>query len=514
MTDDKPRKTLRLKVPASDSPSGPSGPATPGVAQPNAKKRKPVRWNPLTRNRTQAKPVAPGPGGDPAPERPPSGKPAASASRRRSKGPDHGPASPRQEGQPPSRQARARPAPDGERDYRRTHYADRKKPKAATPAQHGFFVPCPRGLEQELARELAEIGAVDCQAGPGGVSLEGDLKLAWKINLWSRLAIRVLWRIKSGAYRLEEDLYDAAREVDWPAYFTVDKTIAVTTVARSSPLKSLNFASLKIKDAVCDRFRDSVGSRPSVDAREAQVPLLLHLDRDRFNLYIDLTGAPLNRRGYRVEPAAAPINENLAAGLLRLAGWTPDQPLLDPMMGGGTLLLEAGLMALNRAPGMKRHFAFENLTSFDKVEWTRLRKDAEAEAQEPRHLAIYGCDNDPAMVRATGLNLRAAGLLDCIAIDEGDALEVPAPEDHGVIVSNPPYGVRLSVEDMAALYKGLGDALKQRFTGWRAYLISADPELPRQIGLKASRRIPLYNGPLECRLYEYTLVAGSLRREN
>lgn len=183
------------------------------------------------------------------------------------------------------------------------------------------------------------------------------------------------------------------------------------------------------------------------------------------------------------------------------------------MMGGGTILLEAGLMALNRAPGLKRHFAFENLKSFDKVEWARLRKDAQAAALEPKTLPIYGCDIDPAMVRATGLNLRAAGLLDCIAIDEGDALEIPAPEDHGVLISNPPYGVRLSVEDMAALYDGLGDTLKQHFTGWRAYLLSADPELPKQIGLKSSRRVPLYNGPLECRLYEYKLVAGSNRKD-
>ncbi|MBK6744612.1 MAG: class I SAM-dependent RNA methyltransferase [Hydrogenophilales bacterium] len=465
---------------------------------PDAKPDKPAR----------AKPRPEGEPGGQERRRPKPGSEAASATRAHSGSGDKPRGGPRSGDKP------AVPRPP--RDERRSHFVDRKKPRPAAPPkpnQYTFFVPCPRGLEDELAKELGEIGIGSAQAGPGGASFEGGLVDAWRVNLWSRLGIRVLWRLKTGAYTLEDDLYEAAMSIDWPEYFSVDQTIAVTTVARSSPLKSLNFVSLKVKDAVCDRFREVGDSRPSVDAREPKAPILLYLNKDQYSLYIDLTGDPLNRRGYRVEPAPAPLNENLAAGLLRLSGWTPETPLLDPMMGGGTILLEAGLMALNRAPGLKRHFAFENLKSFDKVEWARLRKDAQAAALEPKPLPIYGCDIDPAMVRATGLNLRAAGLLDCIAIDEGDALEIPAPEDHGVLISNPPYGVRLGVEDMAALYDGLGDTLKQHFTGWRAYLLSADPELPKQIGLKATRRVPLYNGPLECRLYEYKLVAGSNRKD-
>jgi len=433
---------------------------------------------------------------------------------------------PQREGRPRREDGQPRPA---------------RKP-AAGPLR--LFAASPRGLEHELAKELAELGAESVQPGSGGVAFVGDIALAWKINLWSRLAIRVLQQVAHGRYQTEDDLYRAARGLPWPEWFPLGRTIAVRTVAHRSPLKSLNFASLKIKDALCDRFRDVTGARPDVDPHNPDVPILLFLGEDSFTLYLDLTGEPLNRRGYRVQAAQAPLNENLAAGMLRLAGWTPEMPLLDPMMGGGTILLEAVLMALNIAPGLRRHFAFENLNSFDKVEWARLRKNAQAAQLEKRSLPIYGADIDPRMVWATETNLTEAGLLDCVTLREADALEVQAPGKVGLIVSNPPYGVRLkpgraatassapsgipadrgltsgleagegeAVEDMAAFYQGLGDNLKQHFTGWNAYLLSADPELPLHIGLKASKRTPLFNGPLECRLYEYRLVSGQMRRK-
>ncbi|MBI5936979.1 MAG: class I SAM-dependent RNA methyltransferase [Betaproteobacteria bacterium] len=417
----------------------------------------------------------------------------------------------RQRGDKPQRERQPRPAP---------------KPVSG-PLR--LFAASPRGLEHELAKELAELGAESVQPGSGGVSFVGDIALAWKINLWSRLAIRVLQQVAHGRYQSEDDLYQAARALPWPEWFPLGRTIAVRTVAHRSPLKSLNFASLKIKDALCDRYRDVTGARPDVDAHNPDVPILLFLGEDSFTLYLDLTGEPLNRRGYRVQAAQAPLNENLAAGMLRLAGWTPEMPLLDPMMGGGTILLEAVLMALNIAPGLRRHFAFENLNSFDKVEWAKLRKNAQAAQLATRPLPIYGADIDPRMVWATETNLREAGLLDCVTLREADALEVQAPGKVGLIVSNPPYGVRLKPgsaatassseqgseedEDMAAFYRGLGDNLKQHFTGWSAYLLSADPELPQHIGLKATKRTPLFNGPLECRLYEYRLVSGQMRRK-
>ena len=410
---------------------------------------------------------------------------------------------------------------DAPRPERRSSAADhaQRAPRSSErgiPAEHEaqhFFVPCPKGLETELVAELAEIGIEGARPAAGGAAFRGPLHLAWKANLWSRLAVRVLWRVGEGPYQLESDLYDGALKIDWPTLFDVSRTFAVHAIARNSPLKSLNFSALKVKDAVCDRFRQHCGERPSVETHGPDVPLVLYLTDARYSLYVDLSGDPLNRRGFRVEPAAAPLNENLAAGLLRLSGWHPGTALFDPMMGGGTLLIEAAMMWLNRAPGLKRHFAFENLTSFDPIEWQRLRKNAEGEAHAPESLPIFGSDIDPDMVRASGLNLQAAGLFDSVNLLESDFLEVEAPPvEPGIIISNPPYGVRLSLEDMAAFYHGIGDVLKKRFSGWTAYFISADEQFPKSIGLSASRRTPLYNGPLECRFYEYRLVAGSNRR--
>lgn len=400
--------------------------------------------------------------------------------------------------------------------YDRTrHDKPAPQPRGAyrAPVGYQFFASCPRGLEEELCKELDALGATDIVPASGGVGFISDMPTGWKINLWSRLAIRVLWRVGEGHYKKEEDLYQAAVALDWPSWFDVSRTIAVTTVGKNSPLPSLNFVSLRIKDAICDVFRAATGERPSVDTRKPDIPLTLFLSSDRYTLYLDLSGEPLNRRGYRVQPSGAPLNENLAAGMLLLSGWTPGTPLYDPMMGGGTILLEAAMMTLNIAPGLRRHFAFEHLKTFDRMEWLRLHKDAEAAVLEREPLPIFGSDIDPAMVRAAGLNLRAAGLFDCVRLMEADFLNVDPPTETGYIVSNPPYGVRMgSEEDLGPFYKEIGDNLKQHFPGWTVFLLSADPELPKRIGLQTTRRIPLYNGPLECRLVEYRLVAGSNRK--
>ena len=516
---DKPkRKTLGIKPQADES------------TQERDKFRAPVRGRHLAGTaRVRTKTEAPKQGAD-------EGEKGRSKNRRPSDGYEGKPRRPRDDESPrrprntaPEREGRGpssrRPSPDerprrddADRNTRRrprpTDQEDESRaPRSGRSAGQAFFVTCPKGLEHELVAELAEIGIPDARPAPGGAAFKGELIDAWKVNLWSRLAVRVLWRVAEGRYQMESDLYDGAFRVDWPDLFDVSRTMAVHAISRGSELKSLNFVALKVKDAVCDRFRQAMGERPSVDTHNPDVPLVLYLTDERYSLYLDLTGEPLNRRGFRVEPAAAPLNENLAAGMLRLAGWRPGTPFFDPMMGGGTLLIEAAMMWLNRAPGLKRHFAFENLRNFRSIEWQRLRKDAEGAAHDPESLPIFGCDIDPAMVRASGLNLKAAGLLDCVELLEADFLEVDAPPiGTGIIVSNPPYGVRLSLDDMAAFYKAMGDNLKNKYPGWTAYLISADPELPKHIGLSASRRTPLYNGPLECRFYEYKLVMGSNRR--
>jgi len=376
-----------------------------------------------------------------------------------------------------------------------------------------YFATCPRGLEALLVEELRGVGAAAIRAVPGGVGFEGDLAVCYGANLRSRIATRVLLRLGYAAYRKEQDVYDAAYEVPWQRWFTVERSIRVDVNAIRSPLKSLDFITLRIKDAACDRFRAECGRRPSVDTRAADVRIAAFLDAHHVTLYLDTSGEPLYKRGYRSERGEAPLKENLAAGILALSGWNAEEPLFDPMCGSGTFLIEAAMIALRIAPGAGRSFGFERLLAYDQELWRSLRNAAAAVQQQPRALPVFGSDVSGRELRYAYENLKAAGLDDAVELRKSDVLEVPPPAPCGVMVMNPPYGVRLGVEQaMADFYSKLGDALKTRFAGWRCYIFSADTELPRRIRLKATKRTPLFNGPLECRLYEYRLVAGSLRR--
>ncbi|MDQ2963682.1 MAG: THUMP domain-containing protein [Pseudomonadota bacterium] len=376
-----------------------------------------------------------------------------------------------------------------------------------------YFAPCPRGLETALADELERLGAGDIAPADGGVAFAGALELAYRANLESRLASRVLWRVGDGAYRDERDVYALAYRLDWPRWFAADRTLRVDVAATRSPLKSLEFATLRIKDAVCDRHRAVAGKRPSVSKDHPDVRVHAYLTANHATFYVDTSGEPLFKRGYRRETAEAPLRENLAAGLLRLAGWQPGMPLLDPLCGSGTIAIEAALMALDLAPGVKRTFGFQKLAWYDGPTWQRIKQAAQRRAKPPAPTGIYASDDDASAIQRCTANLAAAGAAGAVAIERVDALARTAPAPTGVIVSNPPYGVRQADSAaLAAFYPRLGDALKQRFAGWTAYLFSGDPRLPKLIGLKASRRTPLFNGALECRLYEYRIVAGSARR--
>lgn len=375
-----------------------------------------------------------------------------------------------------------------------------------------FFVPCPRGLEGVLAQELARLGVERPEPASAGVGFAGDWALGVWVNLTSRIATRVLWQVGEGGYRNEDELYRLARDIPWPRHFAVECTIRVDVRAQRSPLRSLEFAALRVKDAVCDRFRAQLGARPSVDTVAPQVRLWVFLQERRARLYLDLSGEPLYRRGFKRSTVAAPLKENLAAGILMLTGWRPEEPLVDPMCGSGTFLLEAAMAARGIAPGLARGFALENLENFDPAQWRALRRRAEALRRDVP-LRLWGSDVDPAMVAAARDNLAAADLEEAVHWQVADVGELVAPAPEGVLVANPPYGVRLDeAQRLAAWYPRLGDALKRHWTGWRAWILTADPELPRAIGLKASRRVPLFNGALECRLLEYRLVAGPMRR--
>lgn len=376
-----------------------------------------------------------------------------------------------------------------------------------------YFAPCPRGLEALLGDEIAEARGENVEITPGGALFSGNIETCYRLNLGSRIATRVMLELAQGSYAREEDIYHLARDVNWARQFKVGRTIRVYVTATRSPLKSIEFITLRVKDAVCDRFRDETGQRPSVDTREPDVRIHLYLTADKATLYIDTSGEPLYQRGHKVARVAAPLKENLAAGILRLAGWQPGTPLLDPMCGSGTFLLEAAQMSLGDAPGLSREtFGFERLLDFDATLWRRLKLEAAQKRLAPTKLSIWGSDLDADAVARARQNLAHAGFDDLIEVTRADALTREPPGPTGMLVANPPYGERLSDrEQMAAFYPRLGDAFKKRFAGWDCWLLSADMQLPKLIGLKPKRKVPLFNGALECRLFHFPIVAGSNR---
>ena len=377
-----------------------------------------------------------------------------------------------------------------------------------------FFATCPRGLELLLADELRELKAAKVHAVGGGVEFIGDFLLCYRVNLESRIASRVLWQAANGRYQSEDDIYRVSFALPWTDWFDAGRTIRVDVSATKSPLTSLNFVTLKIKDAVCDNIRRVLGRRPSVDTREPDIPIQAHLTDRHVTLYLDTTGEPLFKRGRRLATGEAPLRENLAAGILRLAGWSPEIPLLDPMCGSGTILIEAACMALDIAPGLGRHFAFENFKNFDARCWREGLQQAAARQRPKSLLAIYGSDRSADALKAARANLSAAAIERVVNLKRANVLEISAPAKQGIIVTNPPYGVRLGdQQQLAEFYPRLGDVLKKQFSGWSAYLLSADMRLPKLIRLAASKRTPLYNGALDCRLFEYKIVEGGMRKK-
>lgn len=381
-------------------------------------------------------------------------------------------------------------------------------------SQYHFFATCPRGLESVLVKELDDCGATDIRETDGGASFSGSMAICYRANLESRVATRILWQVGYGRYTSEDDIYQAVLKLDWAQWFDVERNFMVKVTGVKCPLKSLEFVTLRIKDAVCDRFRQVKGSRPDVNTRDPDIRVHAYLTADKYQLYIDTSGAPLYQRGLRRSSVEAPLRENLAAGILQLTGWQPGTPLLDPMCGSGTFLLEAAMMALDIAPGSKRSFAFEKLNNFDGNVWQQTRKQALNRAKPATFQKIYGSDADLRAVRVSRKNLEEAGLGDAVQLAHVDFVDVAAPASQGILIANPPYGVRIGEDDeLALLYPKMAETLKRKFAGWTAYFLTSDLRLPKLMRLTPSKRTPLYNGPLECRLFEIKLVAGSNRKE-
>jgi putative N6-adenine-specific DNA methylase len=406
-----------------------------------------------------------------------------------------------------------------------------------------LFLPCAAGAEPLLEAEVrAILPRADVRAGRGGVALAGDPHEVMVLNLESRLAQRVLIEVGEGPYRDERDLYALARDVAWSDWITPRQTLRVDSTAQRSPLRSLNFAALRVKDAVCDRMRDEHGERPNVDTVRPDLRIVLHAGAERAAVYVDSSGESLFKRGWREDQGDAPLKETLAAAMLAAAGWrgTPEHggALHDPCCGAGTIAIEAAQVAKGMAPGLLRRFAFERLLPFANAErradWQRLKSKAAARVHAPQ-VPIFASDISFRMVDFARRNAERAGVADAIVFHGGDALERPAPalpaELPGTLMVNPPYGERIEVAGKAApqrddgppsdrdapgdFFPRLATHLKHAYTrhpaGWTAWILSPDMNLPGAMRLKESRRVPMWNGPIECRLFRFDLVAGSAR---
>ncbi len=379
---------------------------------------------------------------------------------------------------------------------------------------HTLFATCPRGLETILAQELQQQGCTAVTPTDGGVSCKGTLEHVYRANLHSRTASRILLQLARTAYRSEHDIYQAAKNIAWYKWFDVAQTFKVKVEGKRANVKSLDFTALKIKDGVCDRFREHGGERPSIDKSRPDIRIHAFLDERNVSIFIDTSGEALFKRGYRQDTGEAPLRENLAAGLLLLAGYDGTQPFQDPFCGSGTIAIEAAWIALGRAPGLNRRFGFEQLAQFDRALWVKLKAEARHAIKNRPYANIAASDNDRAMTRMTQANATAAEVDGFIDINTLDAQDTRPNGEGGIIVSNPPYGVRLAeIQALHALYPQLGSWLKQHYAGWTAGLFSGDMDMPKLMRLKPKRKIPLFNGNLDCRLFLLDMVAGSNREK-
>ena len=363
------------------------------------------------------------------------------------------------------------------------------------------------GLEPVLAKELTQLGASDVVIGRRMVSFTGDKEMMYRANFQLHTAIRILKPIRHFKARSADDVYDEIKKIDWTEYLGTDKTFTVDSVVFSEEFRHSKFVSYKVKDAIVDQFREKTGKRPNISISNPDIRLNMHIAEDKCTLSLDSSGESLHRRGYRQESVEAPLNEVLAAGMILLSGWQADTDFIDPMCGSGTLLIEAALIAKNMAPGLfRKEFAFEKWPDFDADLFDEIYNDESLE-REFKH-KIYGYDIDMKAVNTAALNVRAAGLSKDVIIEQADFADFKQPKEKAIMVTNPPYGERISTPNLLATYKMIGDKLKNCFKDNEAWVLSYRQECFEQIRLKPSIKIPLYNGSLECELRKYCLFNG------
>lgn len=370
-----------------------------------------------------------------------------------------------------------------------------------------YFATVARGLETLAAQELEALGAHSVEPGFCGASFKGDRTLLYRVNLWARLPFRILMKLHEFPCEDAKELYRGIQSIDWSNYLTPEFTLAVKATGKTDRLNHTHFTALQVKNAIVDQQMQQFGERSDVDIDTADLRIAVHVHRGICTVSLDSSGKSLHRRGYRPAVGAAPLKESLAAALIQMSGWQPDQMFYDPLCGSGTLPLEASLKALNIAPGLFREsFGFETWRDFDPSLLQQLIEDAEDNQRDELPAPIWGSDGDANTIEQAIANATNCGVLDLVYFTQLDLNEVAAPADSGVVFCNPPYGARLGRDrDLGEFYKQLGGLLKQRFKGWTAFILSGNKELAKCIGLKSSQRTAVLNGSLPCQLMKYEL---------
>ncbi len=375
------------------------------------------------------------------------------------------------------------------------------------------FASTGKGLEELLVNELQQLGIIDPIIVNAGVKFTATFLQVMRVNLNSRIASRVMIQLVNENYYNETDIYEIAKSINWDDWFSVNNTIKVDTNAINCPLKSLEFITLKVKDAICDSFVAKYNERPDVNKQNPDMRIYNFLTKDTLTIYLDTSGESLFKRGYRQNKLEAPLKENLAAGLIQLTGWSSNVPFYDPMCGSGTIIIEAIFNGLNIAPGLKRNFAFERFELFERREWQLIQAHAKDVIKNNENLSIHASDIDHRSIILARQNLEKFGLERYVSLKKIDFINaIPPSNNAGIILTNPPYGVRLNeLNDLEVLYPKISSNLKKNFANWECFFFTSDLRLPKLFRLKPSRKYPIFNGALDCRLFQFKMVSGSNR---
>ncbi len=374
-----------------------------------------------------------------------------------------------------------------------------------------ILVTCPKACAGYLSEELEELGYPVVRVAPAGVFAKGSLNDCMRLNLQLRTGLRVLWKIADFKAADGQQLYKQAVRIPWEAYIPADGYVSIGSSVRNDTIRNTKFAGLRLKDALVDRIREKKGRRPDTGNDSDKAKLFLYWRDEEVNIYLDTSGVPLSNRGYRVSPGKAPMRENLAASVLKATHWHPGLSLVNPMCGSGTLAIEAAIQVSGRPAGrLRENFGFMHLVGYRPEEFEAIRKELDTEKTVANSAPIVATDRDPEAIESARRNAELAGVADLIQFSICDFRETEMPEAPGVVILNPEYGDRMGEEKkLLPVYQAIGNFFKKQCSGYWGYVFTGNRSLGKRIGLKTSRKIEFYNGPIECRLFEYELYSGS-----